>query len=115
MRRIPLWNAGCAVGLLLLATGWSLGQTLKLRPPAGQNAEPEKADKDVAPQIVESPLVTVPMSVPSGTSIKVALNSEIRIRQVRTVHSWQDHRARLCLRQVAHSCRHSGERKSLGD
>ena len=84
MRRIPSWNAGCAAGLLLLATGWSLGQTLKPRPPAGQNAEQEKTDndKDVPPQIVESPLVTVPMSVPSGTPIKVALDSEVRIRQV---------------------------------
>jgi hypothetical protein len=85
MRRISLRNAGCAAGLLLLATGWSLGQTLKLRPPAGQNAEQEKANKDnkdAAPQIVESPLVTVPMSVPSGTPIKVALDSEVRIRQV---------------------------------
>jgi len=81
MRRIPLRNAGCAAGLLLAATGWSLGQTLKLRPPAEQNAQ-EESQKDVAPQITEAPLVTVPMSVPSGTPIKVALDSEVRIREV---------------------------------
>jgi hypothetical protein len=82
MRRIPLRNAGCAAGLLLASTGWSLGQTLKLRPPAEHNAPQEGSQKDVAPQIVEAPLVTVPMSVPSGTPIKVALDSEVRIREV---------------------------------
>jgi hypothetical protein len=88
MRRIPLWKAGCAAGVLLMATGWSLAQTLKVRPPVGQDAEQEKADqekqekKDAAPQIAEAPLVTVPMSVPSGTPIKVALDSEVRIREV---------------------------------
>ena len=82
MRRIPLRNAGCAAGLLLASTGWSLGQTLKLRPPAEQNAQQEESQKHVAPQIIEAPLVTVPMSVPSGTPIKVALDSEVRIREV---------------------------------
>ena len=45
MRRIALRNAGCAAGLLLAATGWSLGQTLKVRPPAEQNAQQEEAQK----------------------------------------------------------------------
>ncbi len=94
MRRISLSRAGCVAGLLLVATGSSLGQTLKVRPPAGQEAEQAKpgqikADQeknDAAPVMDASP-VTVPMSVPSGTPIKVALDSEVRIREVgQSVH-----------------------------
>jgi hypothetical protein len=71
--------------LLLMTTGWSLGQTLKVRPPADQDAEQGKAEpapKDLAAQAIAGPPVTVPMSVPSGTPIKVALDSEVRIREV---------------------------------
>jgi hypothetical protein len=85
MRRISLKRAGCAAGLLLMTTGWSLGQTLKVRPPADQDAEQGKAEpapKDLAAQAIAGPPVTVPMSVPSGTPIKVALDSEVRIREV---------------------------------
>jgi hypothetical protein len=80
MRPVSLRRASCAVGLLLVATGWSLAQTLKVRPPAGQDAEPIRTDAPVQP--VEPPPVTVPMSVPAGTPIKVALDSEVRIREV---------------------------------
>src|SRR5438046_1818019 len=89
MRRFSLSRAGCAAGLLLVATGWTLGQTLKVRPPGGQNAEQAKPDqvmtdqenKDAAP-VIDASTVTVRMSVPSGTPIKVALDSEVRIREV---------------------------------
>ncbi|HEX4785383.1 MAG TPA: hypothetical protein VH350_13650 [Candidatus Sulfotelmatobacter sp.] len=83
MRRVSLRRAGCAASLLLVATGWSLAQTLKLRPPAGQDPQQVKPDekKDASPVIEVAP-VTVPMSIPSGTPIKVALDSEVRIRQV---------------------------------
>ena len=104
MRRSFFRRAGCAAGLLLVATSWSWGQTLKVRPPAGQDAEQVK--KDAAAQTAEALPVTVPMSVPSGTPIKVALDSEVRIRDSRTVYPWQDHRAGLCLRQTAHPRRH---------
>ncbi|MGD1081039.1 MAG: hypothetical protein ABR881_22190 [Candidatus Sulfotelmatobacter sp.] len=80
MRRSFLRRAGCAAGLLLVATSWSWGQTLKVRPPAGQDAEQVK--KDAAAQTAEALPVTVPMSVPSGTPIKVALDSEVRVREV---------------------------------
>ena len=78
MRRISFKRASCAAGVLLLASHWGLGQTLKVRPPAEPNTEPAK--NDAAPS--EAALVTVPMSVPSGTPIKVALDSEVRIRNV---------------------------------
>ncbi len=81
MRRIPLWQAGCTAGLLLVATSLSLGQTLKVRPPAGQDVE--QAQKNApAIQAIEAPPVTLPMSVASGTPIKVALDSEVRVRAV---------------------------------
>lgn len=80
MRRGFLRQAGCAAGLLLVATSWSAGQTLKVRPPAGQDGE--QVPKEAPAPVVEAPLVTVPMSVPSGTPIKVALDSEVRIREV---------------------------------
>lgn len=81
MRRIPLWQAGCTAGLLLVATSLSLGQTLKVRPPAGQDGE--QAQKNApAIQAIEAPPVTLPMSVASGTPIKVALDSDVRIHAV---------------------------------
>ena len=63
-------------GLLLVATGLSVGQTLKPRPPAAEQ-KPEPAE-----QPATSRPVTMEMSVPKGTPIKVALDSEVRIRKV---------------------------------
>jgi len=80
MYRIFLRRAACTAGLLLVATNWSPAQTLKLRPPSAKDAEPEK--QDATASITEAPLVTMPMSVPAGTPIKVALDSEVRIRNV---------------------------------
>lgn len=81
MRQMSLKRAGCTAGLLVMTTGWCLGQTLKVRPPAGQErAEP--AQKNAVTETIEILPVTVPMSVPAGTPIKVALDSEVRIREV---------------------------------
>ncbi|MFZ0731096.1 MAG: hypothetical protein WAM79_02110 [Candidatus Sulfotelmatobacter sp.] len=67
------------VGLLVVASSWALGQTLKLRPPEGEKKE--------APTVVSPAPVTMPMSVPAGTPIKVALDSEVRIRRAgQTIH-----------------------------
>jgi len=44
MRRIFFGQAGCAA-LLLVATNWSFGQTLKGRPPAGQDPKQVKPDE----------------------------------------------------------------------
>jgi hypothetical protein len=85
MRQTSLQRAGWAAGLLLLTASLSVGQTLKVRPPAGQGPEQEKAEpalKDPPAQAIEILPVTVPMSIPSGTPIKVAVDSEVRIRQV---------------------------------
>ena len=80
MRRISFRRASCAAGLLLVATGWGLGQTLKVRRPAEQNTE--QSLKEAAPEPPEALPVTLPLTVPSGTPIKVALDSEVRIREV---------------------------------
>src|SRR5437899_2174335 len=66
----------CSIAFLLIASGWCAGQTLKPRPPAGQR--PFLTLSSAAQQ----PALTVPMTVPSGTPIKVALDSEVRIREV---------------------------------
>lgn len=78
MRRSPWKRSFCAAGLLLVVNGWSLAQTLKPRPPASQDAENVEADA-VFPAATP---VTLPMTVPSGTPIKIALDSEVRIRTV---------------------------------
>ncbi|HLZ41603.1 MAG TPA: hypothetical protein VKQ11_11610 [Candidatus Sulfotelmatobacter sp.] len=65
-----------SASLLMFLSGACLGQTLKVRPPAG-----EAKEEAPAIQAVPEP-VTVAMSVPAGTPIKVALDSEVRIRKV---------------------------------
>jgi hypothetical protein len=66
-----------------LLGGWSAGQTLKVRPPAG--AQPSAADasshREADPAASPAP-VMVPMSVQAGIPIKVALDSEVRVRRV---------------------------------
>jgi hypothetical protein len=57
-----------------------LGQTLKVRRPPEQNTE--QSPKDAAPEPPEALPLTLPLTVPSGTPIKVALDSEVRIREV---------------------------------
>jgi hypothetical protein len=65
-----------------MANGWGLGQQLKPRPAADQGAKEEKQEFTVRPLSAEASAVTVEIRVPSGTSIKVALDSEVRIREV---------------------------------
>ena len=69
--KAALWG-----GVLLMANVACYGQTLKVRPPAGSNA-----DETIAEPPVQAP-VRVELSVPPGTPIKVALDSEVRIHKV---------------------------------
>jgi hypothetical protein len=80
MRSIVSRPALSAATLLLLSSTCSLGQTLKPRPPAEQS-QPQDAASSQQSQKAEAGPVTVPMSVPPGTPIKVALDSDVRIRQ----------------------------------
>jgi len=75
MRSIRL-NPLAAVMITLLSSSWTWGQTLKVRPAEEQH--PANAN-----QIMTStPSLSVPMSISAGTPIKVALDSEVRIKTV---------------------------------
>ena len=78
MRRILLGRAVLAASL---CSGLSVAQTLRPRPPAGMQQTNGPATPYTAAENVEAP-VTMPMSVAAGTPIKVALDSEVRIRNV---------------------------------
>jgi hypothetical protein len=82
MRRIISRLAGVLVAAGL-CSGWSLGQTLKPRPAAGTetNGDPRISPRTAAKEVAAVP-VMVPMSVAAGTPIKVALDSEVRVREV---------------------------------
>ena len=118
MRLHSLRRAACAAGLLLMITGWTLGQTLKIRPPAGQDTEQERAEhekQEATAQAVEAPPVTVPMSVPSGTPIKVALDSEVRIRNVGQPIHGKTTEPVYAFDKLLDPGRHLGQWKSVGD
>ena len=66
------------VTLACLCGDWAWGQALKLRPPRGQPPENSTAE---APGANLAP-VMMPISVPAGTPIKVALDSEVRVKTV---------------------------------
>lgn len=76
MKRIFHTRAVVTATLLILGNGSITAQTLKPRPATGQEPKTE----DAAPA-TPTP-VSVPMSLPVGTPIKVALDSEVRIRKV---------------------------------
>lgn len=70
-----VWKTALWAGVLAAFGIGCPGQTLKLRSP-----QPPSIG-EVAPPLSPAP-VTVPMNVPAGTPIKVALDSEVRIRNV---------------------------------
>jgi hypothetical protein len=74
---------GQAVLVASLCGGISVGQVLKPRPPAG--TEPRIMTSSPSPQgtaAENTEPVMVPMSVAAGTPIKVALDAEVRVREV---------------------------------
>ncbi len=81
MQRFVLWRVA-AVLVALLCSSWSLGQTLKPRPPAGTQRDDDAASSQSVSRPGAESTVTMPMSVAAGTSIKVALDSEVRVRSV---------------------------------
>ncbi|MGB8060265.1 MAG: hypothetical protein WCF26_00020 [Candidatus Sulfotelmatobacter sp.] len=79
MQRIVLGRAVLAVTLY---GGLSVAQTLRPRPPAGTPQSDDAATSQRLAENTEAAPVTMPMSVAAGTPIKVALDSEVRIRSV---------------------------------
>src|SRR6202162_1300181 len=72
------------VGAVLVANlcGASVGQVLKQRPPVGTQPNSEDTASKRATETAASEPVVVPMTVEAGTPIKVALDSEVRVREV---------------------------------
>src|ERR1700721_4591745 len=72
------------VGTVLAASlcGVSVGQMLKPRPPVGTQPNSEDTAPKRATENPGSQPVVVPMTVEAGTPIKVALDSEVRVREV---------------------------------
>ena len=60
----------------------SVGQMLKPRPPVGTQPNSEDTASKRATENAASEPVVVPMTVEAGTPIKVALDSEVRVREV---------------------------------
>jgi hypothetical protein len=80
MRRIVFVQA---VSIATLLGGISVGQVLKPRPPAGTESNTDISLQGSEGRSAESAEpVIVPMSVAAGTPIKVALDAEVRVRQV---------------------------------
>ena len=77
MRRIVFGRAALAASL---CSGLSLAQTLQTRPPAGAAQAPAATMSQASTESVKAGSVTIPMSVAAGTPIKVALDSEVRVR-----------------------------------
>ena len=73
--------------LMVELCGLGVGQTLKPRPPAGTPQNQDKPATQVESESANGPPVMMPMTVVEGTPIKVALDSEVRIRTVgQTIH-----------------------------
>jgi hypothetical protein len=72
------------VAAVLVASwcGVSVGQMLKPRPPVATQPNSEDTASKRATENAASEPVVVPMTVEAGTPIKVALDSEVRVREV---------------------------------
>ena len=79
MRRIVFRRTVMAASL---CSCLSVAQTLRPRPPAGAQQTNDAATSQKLAESKEPAPVTMPMSVAAGTPIKVALESEVRIRNV---------------------------------
>jgi len=64
-----------ATFLMLVCSTWLWGQTLKARP-----AEPTPQPTDSVP--LPAPASSIPLTVPPGAPLKIALDSEVRVREV---------------------------------
>ena len=73
--------------LIMGLGGVNVAQTLKPRPAATEQNNEDRAASQKEPESVDAAPIMMPMSVEAGTPIKVALDSEVRIRAVgQTIH-----------------------------
>jgi hypothetical protein len=66
--------------LISISSGWTWGQTLSTRPaePRPPSVEVVPAPTPVLPEVSDS----IPLTVPAGTPLKVALDQEVRVQKV---------------------------------
>jgi len=79
------------IGLTVLMVGMfssvNVAQTLKPRPPASAQQNEDMPAAQTEPKNIDSAAIVMPMSVNAGTPIKVAIDSDVRIREVgQTIH-----------------------------
>src|ERR1700723_784310 len=65
--------------LFLACAGWASAQDAPPAPPLDSRLPPAYTDANIPPSV---PLETVPLIVPEGTAVQIALDQEIRIRKV---------------------------------
>jgi hypothetical protein len=76
-----------ATVLMVGLCGLCIAQTLKPRPPAGTKQDQDKPDTPKESEGADGSPIMMPMTVEEGTPIKVALDSEVRVRAVgQTIH-----------------------------
>jgi hypothetical protein len=82
MRRY-VWLRIAVAFITVLCGSWSVAQTLRPRPPAGAQPDDSSVSTNREAESAANPApVMVPMSVGEGIPIKVALDSEVRVRKV---------------------------------
>ncbi len=64
-----------ALFLTLFCPSWALGQTLKVRPPASVQPTPDSS-------LAARPAASIPLTIPTGTPLKVALDQEVRVQKI---------------------------------
>ena len=64
-----------ALFLTLFCPSWALGQTLKVRPPASVQPAPDSS-------LAARPAASIPLTIPTGTPLKVALDQEVRVQKI---------------------------------
>src|ERR1700678_1329896 len=65
--------------LFLACAGWASAQDAPPAPPLDSRLPPAYTDANIPPSVL---LETVPLIVPEGTAVEIALDEEIRIRKV---------------------------------
>jgi len=73
---------GLTVLMVGMCTGVDAAQTLKPRPPGGTQPNVDMPARQTEPKSLDAAPMMMPMNVEAGTPIKVAIDSEVRIRAV---------------------------------
>ena len=97
-----------AVFLMLICSTWLWGQTLETRP-----AETTSQPFNSVP--LAAPVSSIPLIVPPGTPLKVALDSEVRVREVGQAIHGKTTEAVYAFDKLLIPAGDARQRKNLGD